>query len=76
MSGASVLAGRAALRAGTGLVTVATHPDSVLPALVNTPELMCHGVHQPQQLAPLLAKADIVVVGPGMQTSAWSQAMI
>ena len=76
MSGAPLLAGRAALRAGAGLVTLATHPDSVLPARVHTPELMCHGVDHPQQLTPLLAKADIVVVGPGMQASVWSQAMI
>jgi len=76
MSGAPLLVGRAALRAGAGLVTLATHPDSALPVCVNTPEFMCHGAHQPEQLAPLLAKADIVVVGPGMQTSAWSQAMI
>lgn len=76
MSGAPLLAGRSALRAGAGLVTLATHPDSVLPARVSTPELMCHGVHHPQQLVSLLGMADVVVVGPGMQANAWSQAMI
>ncbi len=72
MLGAVLLAGEAALRCGSGLVTVAggaAHLD--LPAL-RCPELMSADALQlsPQGIA---ARADVVVLGPGLGQSAWSE---
>ncbi|MBM4208332.1 MAG: NAD(P)H-hydrate dehydratase [Gammaproteobacteria bacterium] len=71
-TGAASMAGEAALRVGAGLVSIAMHPDHA--ALMNTgrPELMCHGVKNADQLLPLLDKADVLVVGPGLGQSKWA----
>lgn len=71
-SGAAKLAGEAALRIGAGLVSIATHPEHA--ALLNggRPELMCHGVATVEQLSPLLDKADVIVIGPGLGQSKWA----
>ena len=44
MAGAARLTGEAALRAGAGLVAVATHPAHAAVLGAGRPELMCHGV--------------------------------
>ena len=54
MSGAVRLAGEAALRAGAGLVTVATRPEHALWMPLTRPELMSSGVASASDLAPLL----------------------
>ena len=71
MPGAARLAGEAALRAGAGLVTVATHPAN-LGALAGRPELMCVGVATADELAPALERATVLALGPGLGQSAWS----
>lgn len=76
MGGAARLAAEAALRAGAGLVSVATRPAHVAPILAARPELMCRGVNGPDELDALLARASIVAVGPGLGQSAWGQAML
>lgn len=76
MHGAAVLAGRAALRAGAGLVSLAVHPQSVTHGVGSTPELMCHGIAEVDTLGPLLEQADAVVVGPGMCSSDWAQEIV
>ncbi len=76
MSGAIRLAGEAALRTGAGLVTVATRPaHAVLLSLVR-PELMCHGIAAPEDLGPLLARATVVVVGPGLGQDDWARGLL
>ncbi len=74
-SGAVRMAGEAALRTGAGLVTVATRPEHA--ALLNTarPELMCHGVADASVLAPLLQRATVIAIGPGLGQTAWSRAL-
>ncbi len=74
-SGAARLAGEAALRVGAGLVSVATRAEHAGLINLNRPELMSHGVETAAELAPLLAKADVVVVGPGLGQSAWAEAL-
>ncbi|MDH3451627.1 MAG: NAD(P)H-hydrate dehydratase [Gammaproteobacteria bacterium] len=69
MSGAVRLAGLAALRAGAGLVSVATRAAH---AAAGPPELMLHGVESAEQLAPLLQRASSIAVGPGLGQSAWA----
>jgi len=75
MAGAVHLAGAAALRAGAGLVSVATHAEHVGALNAGRPELMAHGVDGPQALRPLLERADTLALGPGLGQSAWSHAL-
>ncbi len=71
-SGGAKLAGEAALRVGAGLVSMATRSEHAGFMNQNRPELMCHGVETAEQLSILLAKVDVVVVGPGLGQSAWA----
>jgi len=76
MGGAVRMAAESALRAGAGLVTVATRPEHV--ALVNAsrPEIMCHQVTEAEDLLPLLKKASVVVIGPGLGQSDWAKMLL
>ena len=74
-SGAARLAGEAALRVGAGLVSVATRPKHAELMNLSRPELMCHGVETAGQLATLLEKASVVVIGPGLGQSDWAKAL-
>lgn len=76
MGGAARLAGEAALYAGAGLVTVATAPVHASVLNLGRPELMCHGVDSASALAPLLARATVVVAGPGLGREAWGRALL
>jgi NAD(P)H-hydrate epimerase len=75
MPGAVRLAGEAALRAGAGLVTVATHPAHAALLVASRPELMPHGVSTPDDLAPLLERADVVAFGPGLGRTEWAHGL-
>jgi NAD(P)H-hydrate epimerase len=76
MSGAIILAAEAALRAGAGLVRVATHHDSAAVVVASRPEIMSQGVDNAADLDPLIAAADAVVVGPGLGQSEWARALM
>jgi len=75
MPGAVRLAGEAALRVGAGLVTVVTRPEHVTAVVSGRPELLCYGLQSPQDEAfkTCLARATIVVLGPGLGQSYWSE---
>jgi len=75
MGGAIRLCGEAALRAGAGLVSVATRSEHIFALNAARPELMAHGVDGPQALEPLLARASVLALGPGLGQSAWSHAL-
>ena len=74
-SGAARLTGEGALRAGAGLVTVATHPDHAPYLNANRPELMVRGVAEPEQLQPLLERCSVISVGPGLDRESWGRAL-
>jgi NAD(P)H-hydrate epimerase len=76
MAGAARLAGEAALRTGAGLVSVATRPEHAAAITAGCPELMCHGVADARELQPLLDRATVLVIGPGLGRSAWAQALL
>ncbi|HEX7027170.1 MAG TPA: NAD(P)H-hydrate epimerase, partial [Gammaproteobacteria bacterium] len=76
MAGAAYMAGSGALRAGAGLVTIATRREHAVSLGGGRPELMCHGVEAPDELEPLLRKASVVAVGPGLGRSAWGRSML
>lgn len=75
-SGAARLAGEGALRTGAGLVTIATHPDHAAYLNLNRPELMCLGVELPTELDPVLARATVIAVGPGLGTDPWGKGLL
>jgi len=73
MGGAIALAGMAALRVGAGLVSVACHPENAAMVTTLRPELMCSGIRQQSDLDGLIKKASVIVLGPGLGQSPWSQ---
>jgi len=76
MAGAVAMAAEAALRCGAGLVRVATHMEHVPALVARTPEVMAHGVDSGQELAPLIAASGVLVVGPGLGQTPWSEQML
>lgn len=74
--GAGILAAEAAARSGAGLVTLATRPEYVVPALSRCPSVMVQGVIHGSELPPLMAAADVIVCGPGIGQGAWGQQML
>ncbi|GGC11520.1 bifunctional NAD(P)H-hydrate repair enzyme Nnr [Marinobacterium zhoushanense] len=71
MGGAALMAAQAALRSGAGLVTLATREEHRLAAITRAPEVMCHAVEDAEDLEPLIARADVIVVGPGLGQQLW-----
>jgi NAD(P)H-hydrate epimerase len=74
-AGAILLAARAALRAGAGLVSVATRAAHAAALTAAQPELMCHALEEPRALRGLLERASVVGVGPGLGRSDWGGAV-
>jgi ADP-dependent NAD(P)H-hydrate dehydratase / NAD(P)H-hydrate epimerase len=75
MAGAARMAGEAALRAGAGLVTVATRSENVAAIVGARPELMCRGVTRAEDLTGLLEHADVIALGPGLGQDDWARMM-
>ncbi|MFM1892410.1 MAG: hypothetical protein RLZ44_1487, partial [Pseudomonadota bacterium] len=73
--GAARLAAEAAARVGAGLVSLATRPAHVAAVLAARPEIMVHGVDDPAALEPLLQRASVIAVGPGLGRDAWGRAL-
>lgn len=76
MAGAVRLAGEAALRSGSGLVSLATHPAHAAVVAAACPELLSHPVADARQLRPLLSRARVVVIGPGFGKSGWAKQLL
>jgi len=76
MPGAAILAARAALRTGAGLVSVATRPEHVDAVVASQQELMVSGIEDAMALKPLLAKASAVVIGPGLGQDDWASSLL
>ncbi|WP_075185441.1 bifunctional ADP-dependent NAD(P)H-hydrate dehydratase/NAD(P)H-hydrate epimerase [Teredinibacter haidensis] len=74
--GAVAMAAEACARSGVGLTSVATRPQYVTPILVRLPEAMVAGVASGQELEPLLKRPSVVVIGPGLGQSPWSEQML
>ena len=75
MAGAPVLAGRAALHAGSGLVSLATLEAHALAAMGAAPELMAFGCEDSKRLEARIGLADVLALGPGLGRGEWSSAL-
>ena len=73
MGGAPIMAGEAALRAGTGLVSLATHAVHRPAALARRPELMVQDAEDGAAIVELLGRATAVVLGPGLGRNPWGE---
>ncbi|HEX5276954.1 MAG TPA: NAD(P)H-hydrate dehydratase [Fluviicoccus sp.] len=73
MGGAAIMTAEAALRAGAGRVSVATHPAHVPALLARCPEVMVRGVSHATELDSMVEAADLIVIGPGLGRQAWGQ---
>jgi len=76
MGGAVRLAGEAALRTGSGLVSVATHPSHADVLNLGRPELMVRGIGENTDIQPLIGRASAIAVGPGLATHEWSSQLL
>jgi hydroxyethylthiazole kinase-like uncharacterized protein yjeF len=76
MAGAVRLAAEAAARVGAGLVSVATRSAHAAVIAAARPELMCHGVESAGALRPLLGRASVVAVGPGLGRDRWGRQLL
>src|SRR5690349_11172653 len=74
--GAIVLCAQAALRSGAGLASVATRAEHVPALLARQPEAMVHAVDSGDAFAPLLRRADVVAIGPGLGQGEWGRALL
>jgi len=76
MPGAIRLAAEAALRAGAGLVTVVSHKEHSSVLLAGRPELMISPSEDGHLPADFLLNASVVLIGPGLTNSNWSQNLL
>lgn len=68
-TGAAIMAGRAALRSGAGLVTIAAPAQAAMAIHAAAPQIMASD-WESDALSDLLGSADVVVCGPGMGQTA------
>jgi len=73
MPGAARVAAEAGARVGSGLVSIATR--EVHSPILNQarPELMCYGVEDTNDVAPLIERANSLAVGPGLGQCDWGE---
>jgi hydroxyethylthiazole kinase-like uncharacterized protein yjeF len=76
MPGAARLTAEAALRAGAGLVTVATWPAHAAVLTAVRPELISAAIETAADLDALLRDADVIAVGPGLGRSTWATSLV
>ncbi len=75
LAGAARMSAEAAARCGAGLVSVATRSAHAGLQAAVRPELMFHGIETPDELAPLLNRATVIAIGPGLGRGEWGRAL-
>jgi hydroxyethylthiazole kinase-like uncharacterized protein yjeF len=76
MAGAAVMATRAGLRSGAGLVQVSSAPENRTVLQAAVPEAIFVDASVPDALEEALVQANAVAVGPGLGTDAWAEALL
>lgn len=79
--GAALMAAEAAARSGAGTVSLLTRAAHVTAMLSRRPEVMVRAIEAPdgddaELVVRMIARASVVVIGPGLGRSAWSSAML
>lgn len=74
-AGAPLMAAKAAVRMGAGLVSVATRPEHIAAFVGARPEVMTFDA-QSAMFEQVLDRAGVLVVGPGLGTSAWGERLL
>jgi NAD(P)H-hydrate epimerase len=75
-AGAARMAAEAAARTGAGLVSLATRPEAAVAISAAVPVVMAHAVTRPDELQPLLEKATVVAIGPGLGQAEWGSRLL
>lgn len=75
-TGAVRLAAEAACRVGAGLVSVATRDDHAAMINLMRSEVMCRGAENEEDLQPLLKRATVIAIGPGLGQNLWGEQML
>ena len=75
MGGAVRLCAEGALRTGVGLASVATRSSGVAALVAARPEAMTHAVEDVASLLPLLERATVLAVGPGLGQGEWGRSL-
>jgi len=75
-AGAPLMTAQAAARCGAGLVSLATRAEHAPAVLARQPEIMVRGVDGAESLRPLLEKASVVAVGPGLGAGPWGRVLL
>lgn len=73
MQGGAQMAALAALRSGAGLASIATRRAHAPVLSAHHPELMSWPVERASTLPPLLKRATVVALGPGLGQGAWGR---
>ena len=76
LAGAARMAAEAAARCGAGLVSIATRAAHAGLQAAIRPELMIQGTDTPDLLDPLLDRATVIAIGPGLGRGDWGRAML
>ncbi|HSG62666.1 MAG TPA: NAD(P)H-hydrate dehydratase, partial [Pseudomonadales bacterium] len=71
--GAARMAAEAAARVGAGLVSIATRQSHACMLSTIRPEIMAHGVETLDELMPLIRRATVIAIGPGLGQSEWAK---
>ncbi len=74
--GAVRMAAEAAARVGAGLVSIATRSSHASLLSVVRPEIMSHAVETLDDLMPLLKRATVIAIGPGLGKSEWAKLLL
>jgi ADP-dependent NAD(P)H-hydrate dehydratase / NAD(P)H-hydrate epimerase len=74
--GAARMAAEAAARVGAGLVSIATRSSHASLLSTIRPEIMSHGVETLEELMPLIKRANVIAIGPGLGLSEWAKLLL
>ena len=74
--GAVRMAAESAARVGAGLVSIATRKSHAGLLSAVRPEIMSQAVETVEELLPLIQKATVIVIGPGLGQSEWAKSLL
>lgn len=74
--GAVRMAAEAAARVGAGLISIATRSSHASQLSTVRPEIMSHAVETLDDLMPLIKRATVIAIGPGLGTSEWAKLLL